>query len=159
MHLSPTSHATPPLGTAGRGFAVGLSPIPLPISIVTFFTFFKELVLGPLSLRAGGGDNWSQFDIGFSTNRNAGMAARETAIRFGFKSDHLLALTGTDNANDTYLSPEGDTVYGKVSITPGGAVHVLTAQQVYAAQVHERARKAGLQSAADTAAELASAVA
>lgn len=156
MHFPPTSHTTPPLGTAGRGFAVGLSPIPLPIPIVTFF---KELVLGPLSLRAGGGDNWSQFDIGFSTNRNAGMAARETAIRFGFKSDHLLALTGTDNANDVYKTPEGDTVYGKVSITPGGAVHVLTAQQVYAARVHEQARKAGLQSAADTAAELTSAVA
>jgi hypothetical protein len=120
-------------------------------------TFFKELTLGPLSLRAGGGDNWSQFDLAFTTNRNAGMAARETAVRFGFKSDHVLALTGTDNANDTYKTPEGDTVYGKVSITPGGAVHVLTAQQVYAETVHQAAIKAGLKNAADSAAGLASA--
>jgi hypothetical protein len=120
-------------------------------------TFFKELALGPLSLRAGGGDNWSQFDLAWTTNRNAGMAARETAVRFGFKSDHILAFTGTDNANDVYKTPEGDTVYGKVSITPGGAVHVLTAQQVYAERVHQAAIKAGLKSAADSAAGLASA--
>jgi len=81
-------------------------------------TFFQQFTLGPISLRAGGGDNWSQFDLAFTTNRNAGQAARETAIRFGFKSDHLLALAGTDNANDTYVTPEGKTVYGKVSITP-----------------------------------------
>jgi len=120
-------------------------------------TFFKEFSLGPLSLRAGGGDNWSQFDLAYTTNRNAGMAARESAIRVGFKSEHLLAFTGTDNANDTYKTPEGDTVYGKVSITPGGAVHVLTAQQVYAETVRANATKAGLKSAADSAANLATA--
>jgi hypothetical protein len=118
-------------------------------------TFFKELALGPISLRAGGGENWSQFDLAFTTNRNAGMAARESAIRFGFKSDHLLALTGTDNANDTYRTPEGDTVYGKVSITPGGAVHVLSAHQVYAERVHQAAIKSSLKTAADDVAGLA----
>jgi hypothetical protein len=120
-------------------------------------TFFKELALGPISLRAGGGENWSQFDLAFTTNRNAGMAARESAIRFGFKSDHLLALTGTDNANDVYKTPEGDTVYGKVSITPGGAVHVLSAHQVYAERVHRAALKSGLELAAESAADLVAA--
>ena len=120
-------------------------------------TFFKELTFGPVSLRAGGGANWSQFDLAFTTNRNAGMAARESAIRFGFKSDHLLALTGTDNANDVYKTPEGDTVYGKVSITPGGAVHVLSAQQVYAERVHRAALKSGLELAAESAADLVAA--
>lgn len=119
-------------------------------------TFFKELAIGPLSLRLGGGDNWSQIDLAYATNRNAGMAARETAVRLGFKSDHLLAFTGTDNANDTYVTPEGDIVYGKVAITPGGAVHVLTAQQVYAERVLANARKVGLKSAADSAANLQS---
>ena len=120
-------------------------------------TFFKELSLGPVSLRASGGDNWSLFDLAFTSNKNAGMAARETAIRLGFKSEHLLALAGTDNANDTYVTPAGDTVYGKVSITPGGAVHVLTAQQVYAETVRAKATQAGLKEAADSAANLASA--
>jgi hypothetical protein len=117
-------------------------------------TFFQQLALGPISLRAGGGDNWSQFDLAFTTNRNAGQAARETAIRFGFKSDHLLALAGTDNANDTYVTPEGKTVYGKVSITPGGAVHILTAHQVYAEQVHQANLKSGLQLADESVADL-----
>jgi hypothetical protein len=120
-------------------------------------TFFQEIILGPVSLRAGGGQNWSQFDLAFTTNRNAGMAARESAIRFGFKSDHLLALTGTDNANDTYKTPEGDTVYGKVSITPGGAVHVLSAHQVYAQRVHQAALKSGLELAAESTAGLVTA--
>jgi hypothetical protein len=120
-------------------------------------TFFKELALGPISLRAGGGENWSQFDLAFTTNRNAGMAARESAIRFGFKSEHLLAFTGTDNANDTYKTPEGDTVYGKVSITPGGTVHVLSAHQVYAERVHQAALKSGLELAAESTAGLATA--
>ena len=120
-------------------------------------TFFKELTFGPVSLRASGGDNWSQFDLAFTTNRNAGMAARESAIRFGFKSDHLLALTGTDNANDIYRTPEGDTVFGKVSITPGGAVHVLSAHQVYAERVHQAALKSGLKLAAESAAGLVAA--
>jgi len=96
----------------------------------------------------------SQFDLAFTTNRNAGQAARETAIRFGFKSDHLLALAGTDNANDTYVTPEGKTVYGKVSITPGGAVHILSAHQVYAEQVHQANLKSGLQLADESVADL-----
>jgi len=122
-------------------------------------TFFKAINLGPFSVRLGGGDNWSQVDLAWTTNRDAGMASRETAVRLGFKSEHLLAFAGTDNANDTYVTPEGNTVYGKVSITPGGAVHVLTAQQVYAERVLADARKAGLKSAADSAANLRSAAA
>ena len=99
--------------------------------------FFKQINIGPFSARIGGGDNWSQIDLGVSTNRNGGMAARETAIRIGFKSDHLLALTGKKNPNDTYITPEGEVVHGLVSITPGGAVHVLSAAQVYAEQVRK----------------------
>jgi hypothetical protein len=65
-----------------------------------------------------------------------------------------LALAGTDNANDTYVTPEGETVYGKVSITPGGAVHILSAHQVYAEQVHQANLKSGLQLADESVADL-----
>ncbi len=117
--------------------------------------FFKQLDLGPFSARIGGGQGWSQLDLSFWTNRNAGMAARETAVRLGFKSDHLLELTGQNNPHDTYITPAGDTVYGKVAITAGGAVHVLTAQQVYAEQVRKDATKAGLSAASGAAAAIA----
>jgi hypothetical protein len=113
---------------------------PFPItSIPMADAFFKQLDLGPFSARIGGGQGWSQLDLSFWTNRNAGMAARETAVRLGFKSDHLLALTGKKNPNDSYVTPEGETVYGRISITPGGAVHVLSAAQVYAEQVRRNA--------------------
>ena len=118
-------------------------------------TFFKEITLGPVSLRLGGGSNWSELDLGFTTNRNAGMASRETAIRLGFKSDHLLELTGQSNPHDTYITPAGNTVYGVINITPGGAVHVLTAQQIFAEQVRKDATKAGLTAASGAAAAIA----
>jgi hypothetical protein len=109
--------------------------------------FFKQLDLGPFTARIGGGQGWSQLDLGVWTNRNGGMAARETAVRLGFKSDHLLALTGKKNPNDTYVTPAGETVYGRISITPGGAVHVLSAAQIYAEQVRKEAVSGAIEAA------------
>lgn len=128
-----------------------LLPFPIP-SIPMADAFFKKLDIGPFSARIGGGQGWSQLDLSFWTNRNAGMAARETAVRLGFKSDHLLALTGKKNPNDSYVTPEGETVYGRISITPGGAVHVLSAAQVYAEQVRRNAISGAIDAAGSVAA-------
>jgi hypothetical protein len=120
-------------------------------------TYFKELQLGALNIRLGGGEGWSQLEMGLTTHRSAGMAARETAIRVGFKSDHLLALTGQQNQNDTYITPAGETIYGRISITPAGAIHILSAAQIYAEQVRASVIKSGQQSAAADAAKIAAA--
>lgn len=116
--------------------------------------FFKQFTLGPLNLRIGGGDNWSQIDFGLTTCRSAGMASRETAVRIGFKSDHLLELSGQSNPNDQYIAPDGQVFYGKISLSPGGAVHILSAAQIYAEHVRCSLTAVGLK-AADVAATVA----
>lgn len=104
--------------------------------------FFRELSLGPVALRLAFGDNWSQFDTCFRTRPNGGQAMRETAVRVGFKSDHLVDILGQPNPNDTYITPSGETVYGRITMTPGGGVHVLSAQQVFAKQLLDNKLKA-----------------
>lgn len=96
-----------------------------------------EINLGPLSLRVHAHRNWSNIELGFTSNRDGGMAVRETAIRVGFKSEHLIDALGTDNPNDTYLAPDGTTILGKICVLPGKGVHVLDARQVYALQLHK----------------------
>lgn len=141
-----------PFGASERGFLRGLTP-PFVSEPMTCFHAFN---LGPLSIRFGQGDDFTQIDLAVVTNRNAGLAARETAVRLGWKSEHILALTGQNNPHDTYVTPAGDTVYGKIAISPTGAVSILSAQQVFAEQVLADARRAGLKSAADSAANLQS---
>lgn len=108
-----------------------------------------QLNIGPLVLRHFSGDNWSSTELAFATNPKGGMARRETAVRVGFKSDHLIAGLGRDNPNDRYVTPDGNIVFGKISFTPGGGVHVLSAAQVYAASLQRQAIKAATEEAAN----------
>jgi len=104
--------------------------------------------LGPLAIRQFSGDNWSHLEVAFRTNGKGGMAARETAVQVGFKSEHLIQTVGKDNPNDKYVTPEGNVVFGKISITPGGGVHVISAAEIYAAGIHQRTIQDGLAKAA-----------
>lgn len=101
-----------------------------------------EINLGPVAFRFYGGDNWSFAEVAFITGRNGGLARRETSIHGAFRSEHLIDVLGKDNPHDTYICPEGKTFYGKVTTTPGGGVNVLSAQQVYALQLRNKAIEA-----------------
>lgn len=109
-----------------------------------------ELNIGPITVRHYSGDNWSNTEVALVTNRNGGMSRRETAVRLGFQSEHLIQAFGRDNPNDRYTTPEGNIVFGKISFTPGGGVHVLSAAEVYAAGL----RAVALKQAADQAVEV-----
>lgn len=100
-----------------------------------------EINLGPITLRHYSGDNWSNTELAFVTNRHGGMSRRETAVRVGFHSEHLVQAFGRDNPNDRYTTPEGNIVFGKISMTPDGGVHVLSAAQVYALGLKQAALK------------------
>jgi len=104
--------------------------------------------LGPLAIRQFSGDNWSHLEVAFRTNGKGGMAARETAVQVGFKSEHLIQTIGKDNPNDKYITPEGNVVFGKISITPGGGVHVISAAEIFAAGIHQKTIQDGLAKAA-----------
>jgi hypothetical protein len=104
--------------------------------------FFKQFNLGPLEFRLGCGDGWTQLDFGLITDKQAGLASRETSGRLGFKSEHLTDMIGKPNPNDVYITPEGERVYGKIVSLPGGGIHILSAHQVYAKQLKAAAFKA-----------------
>lgn len=107
-----------------------------------------ELSIGPIDLRFFSGDNYTRFEVAAVTNRKGGMARRETAINIGYKSDHWTEAFGRDNPNDRYVTPDGNIIFGKISFTPGGGVHVLSAAQVYAASLSKEALKAAATEAA-----------
>lgn len=91
--------------------------------------------LGPIEFRflsGKNGLNWSDAELAFVTDRNeAGLSTRETALRAGFKSEHLLELAGEDNtADETVLN--GTTYHGKRSPGLDGQDHILSSQQVAA---------------------------
>lgn len=112
-----------------------------------------ELNLGPLSARLYSGSNWTHAELAWVSNRNGGMARRETAINAGFKSDHLIDMVGKDLASDTFECPDSGTLYfGKIVQTPTGT-YVISAKEVYTRAVYEKVCKEGL-----TAAENATAV-
>ncbi len=115
-----------------------------------------ELNLGPISARLYSGSNWTHAELAWVTNRNGGMARRETAINAGFKSEHLLDAVGKDNPADSFECPETGTLYfGKIVQTPTG-VYAISAKDVYTKALYTKAVKHGL-AAAETATELVSA--
>lgn len=106
-----------------------------------------ELNLGPLSLRLYSGTNWTHAEAAWVSNRNGGMARRETAINAGFKSDHLTEALGKDLPSDTFECPDTGTLYfGKIVQTPTGT-YVVSAKDVYTKAIYEKACKQGLQNA------------
>jgi hypothetical protein len=114
--------------------------------------------LGPLDFRFyQGTDNdhsWTNAEIAFVTNRHGGKARRETAIRAGVRSDHLVDMIGKDLASDTFECPETGTLYfGKIVQTPTGT-YVISAKDVYTRAVYERACKEGLKLAEQATAGL-----
>lgn len=109
-----------------------------------------NLNLGPLSFRLYSGSNWSHAEVAFVTNRNGGMARRETAINAGFKSDHLTDMIGKENPADVFECPETGTAYfGKIVQGPTG-VYTISAREVYTKALYTKAVKQGL-AAAETA--------
>jgi hypothetical protein len=115
-----------------------------------------EFNLGPISARLYSGTNWTHAELAWVSNRNGGMARRETAINAGFKSEHLIDVVGKDLASDTFECPDTGTLYfGKIVQTPTG-VYVISAKEVYTKAIYTKAVKHGL-AAAETATELVSA--
>lgn len=103
-----------------------------------------KLSLGPLDIRFYSGQNWSNLELAFVTARKGGMAQRETAVKTGFKSDHLLEVFGEDNPADTLKV--GDTTFtGKAVAGIDGDKHVITAEQVAARVQRAEALKAAEQ--------------
>jgi|GEM_PF-2159687 hypothetical protein len=112
-----------------------------------------ELNLGPLSARLYSGSNWTHAELAWVSNRNGGMARRETAINAGFKSDHLIDMVGKDNPADTFECPDTGTLhFGKIVQTPTG-VYAITAKEVYTKALYSKAVKQGL-AAAESATEV-----
>lgn len=117
-----------------------------------------ELNLGPISARLYSGSNWTHAELAWVSNRNGGMARRETAINAGFKSDHLTDIAGKDLVSDTFECPETGTLhFGKIVQTPTGT-YVISAKEVYTRAVYEKACKEGLQQAESVTAQIESPV-
>ena len=111
-----------------------------------------EINLGPISARLYSGSNWTHAELAWISNRNGGMARRETAINAGFKSDHLTDMIGKENPADVFECPETGTAYfGKIIQGPTG-VYTISAREVYTKALYTKAVKQGL-AAAETATE------
>lgn len=106
-----------------------------------------EFNIGPIDFRFYARDNWTHGEIAWVSNRNGGMAYRETAIRAGFKSDHLTDTVAKDNPADSFECPDTGTIFfGKILQAPTGT-YVLSAKDVYTKAIYERACKQGLNNA------------
>jgi hypothetical protein len=105
-----------------------------------------NLELGPFALRVFSADNWTSLELAYASNRNGGMARRETALRGSFRSDHLLEAMATQNMADEFVAPDGKTYYGLIQQTPTG-VYSISAKEVYSRSLYEAAVKDGLQQA------------
>lgn len=111
------------------------------------YLLMAQFDLGPLSFRFYSGHNWTHAEVAFVTNRNGGMARRETAAHVGFKSEHLIDAIGKENPADTFECPDTGTLFfGKIVQTPTG-VYAVTAKEVYTKALYERACKQGLSQA------------
>lgn len=104
--------------------------------------------LGPISFRAyADTEGYSNFVLGFTTNRHGGDAARETAIRAGFKSEHITQWIGEKNLADKFEDPATGTLYfGRFCKTPTG-VFYINAKSVYMQALYQRAVRSGLEAA------------
>ena len=109
-----------------------------------------DINIGPIAFRVYSGSNWSSAELAWVSNRNGGMARRETAVKAGFKSDHLTDMIGKDNPADHFSCPETATIYfGKIVPVPTG-VYTISAREVYTKALYTKAVKQGL-AAAETA--------
>lgn len=99
------------------------------------------LSFGPLEFRTRTTGNWTEVDFAFVTDRTkSGWATRETAIRTGFKSEHLLELTGEEDPTDT-VTIDGTTYCGRVAKGIDGQVHRLSAKHVATKAAYRKALK------------------
>lgn len=105
-----------------------------------------NLELGPIALRVFSADNWTSLELAFASNKNGGMARRETSIRGSFKSEHLLEMTATENKADTFTAPDGKVYYGRIQQTPTG-VYAISAKEIYSKELYQEAVKNGLRQA------------
>jgi hypothetical protein len=105
-----------------------------------------NLELGPIALRVFSADNWTSLELAFASNKNGGMARRETSIRGSFKSEHLLEMTATENTADSFTAPDGKVYYGRIQQTPTG-VYSISSKEVYTASLYRDAVKNGLRRA------------
>lgn len=109
-----------------------------------------QLSIGPIDIRFYAGQNWTNVELALVTARNAGWASRETAVRAGFKSEHLLETFGEDNPADTTVI-DGTTYVGRVSNGPDDIPHVLSSAQVAARIQRAEAMRQGLKAAQQAA--------
>jgi hypothetical protein len=113
-----------------------------PISLLE--TTMPCITLGPIELRFNAnasGVNWTDVELAFITDRNqAGFAARETALRAGFKSEHALEILGEDDTTSTAVL-NGTTYHGKRIAGADGQSYVLTAEQVAAKAEYVKAMR------------------
>lgn len=103
-----------------------------------------DLSIGPVDIRAYGGNNWSHFELAWVTNRHGGKARRETNLKAGFKSDHLIDVVGKDNPADTFECPETGTLYFGRLVQAGNTIHAISARDVYTKALYQKAVKDGL---------------
>jgi len=109
---------------------------------------------GPVDLRCYQGTHeedskWTTFELAFVTNREGGLARRETGVRLGFRSDHLTEATGRENPADTFTDPVSGQIFtGKIVSAPTG-VYAITAKEIYTAWLLDEARQNGLTDAAN----------
>lgn len=109
-----------------------------------------QLSIGPIDIRLFGGENWTNVELAFVTARDAGPASRETTLRAGFKSEHLLEAFGEDDPADA-LNIDGTTYVGKATKGPDGVKHTLSAVQVAARVERAQAMRQGLRAAQQAA--------
>jgi hypothetical protein len=106
-----------------------------------------DLNLGPAFLRFyANGSNWSHLEVGYVSNRDCGLARRESAITIGFKSEHALELFSVENPADRYIAPDGTVTHGRICVQ-GSRTYALSAEQVFSAALHKRALQAARQRA------------
>lgn len=110
-----------------------------------------NIELGPFAFRLFSGDNWTSLELAMATNKNGGMARRETALRGSFKSDHLLEALSQENQADRFEGPDGKVYFGRIQQTPTG-VHAISAKEVYTKSLYKDAVKNGLRAAQDATA-------
>lgn len=97
--------------------------------------------IGPFEIRTLTTGNWTELDFAFVTDRTpSGWATRETAIRTGFKSEHLLELTGEEDPTDT-VTIDGVTYHGRIAKGVNGEVHRLSAKHVATKAAYRAALK------------------
>lgn len=98
----------------------------------------------PVRLRWFTADNFFSAELALVTRPNGGLARRETAIRVGFRSDHLVQMAGVDNPADTFECPDTGTLFiGKIINTPDGVLAV-TSKELFTEALIQRASKDAL---------------